>query len=215
MSVQQEQSAFLRILSGTVRKQASMARGMRLHNAKCAIQQQEMAMEHAPARKKYIARASSVERRVGNDRKGTHSYEFGNKKPITFSYTVVLVTTAPTIHDTIPSCHLYSPPSSWCTRTRSVAHSSGCSRPQLKRKKMVGPQLNRPFHGPQLNRPTPQKWPQLKRRTFAMPQLKRPKMLRAPTKATHFCDAPTKTTHFCDAPTKATDIVRWPQLKRY
>ena len=63
MSVQQEQSAFLRILSGTVRKQASMARGTRLHNAKCAIQQQEMAMEHAPARKKYIARASSVERR--------------------------------------------------------------------------------------------------------------------------------------------------------
>ena len=118
MSVQQEQSAFLRILSGTVRKQASMARGMRLHNARCAIQQQEMAMEHAPARKKYIARASSVERRVGNDRKGTHSYEFGNKKPITFSYTVVLiVTTAPTIHDTIPSCHLYSPPS-----TRAHAH---------------------------------------------------------------------------------------------
>ena len=69
MSVQQEQSAFLRILSGTVRKQASMARGMRLHNAKCAIQQQEMAMEHAPARKKYIARASSASS-VGNDRKG-------------------------------------------------------------------------------------------------------------------------------------------------
>ena len=43
MSVQQEQSAFLRILSGTVRKQASMARGMRLHNARCAMQQQEMA----------------------------------------------------------------------------------------------------------------------------------------------------------------------------
>ena len=31
---------------------------------RCAIQQQQMAMEHAPARKKYIARASSV----GNDR---------------------------------------------------------------------------------------------------------------------------------------------------
>ena len=46
-SVQQEQSAFLRILSGTVRKQTSMARGTRLHNTKCAMQQQEMAMEHA------------------------------------------------------------------------------------------------------------------------------------------------------------------------
>ena len=63
MSVQQEQSAFLRILSGTVRKQTSMARGTRLHNTRCAIQQQQMAMEHAPAHKKYTARASSVERR--------------------------------------------------------------------------------------------------------------------------------------------------------
>jgi hypothetical protein len=62
MSVQQEQSAFLRILSGTVRKQASMARGTRLHNAKCAMQQQEMAMEHAPARNKYAC--TSVERRA-------------------------------------------------------------------------------------------------------------------------------------------------------
>ena len=61
-SVQQEQSAFLRILSGTVRKQTSMARGTRLHNAKCAMQQQEMAMEHAPARNKYAC--TSVERRA-------------------------------------------------------------------------------------------------------------------------------------------------------
>ena len=63
MSVQQEQSAFLRILSGTVRKQASMARGTRLHNAKCAIQQQDMAMEHAPARKKIYCTSVEVERR--------------------------------------------------------------------------------------------------------------------------------------------------------
>ena len=35
-------SAFLRILSGTVRKQTSMARGTRLHNTKCAMQQQEI-----------------------------------------------------------------------------------------------------------------------------------------------------------------------------
>ena len=47
-------SAFLRILSGTVRKQTSMARGTRLHNTKCAMQQQDMAMEHAPARKKCL-----------------------------------------------------------------------------------------------------------------------------------------------------------------
>ena len=58
--MQQEQSAFLRILSGSVRKQTSMARGTRLHNTRCAIQQQEMAMEHAPARKEYIARASGT-----------------------------------------------------------------------------------------------------------------------------------------------------------
>ena len=55
----QEQSAFLCIVRSTVHKQTSMARGTRLHNTKCAMQQQEMAMEHAPARKKYGASGAS------------------------------------------------------------------------------------------------------------------------------------------------------------
>ena len=49
MSVQQEQSEFLHMLSGTVRKQVTMTRGIRLHNTKCAIELREMAVEHAPA----------------------------------------------------------------------------------------------------------------------------------------------------------------------
>ena len=52
--MQQGQSAFLRILSGNVLKQTSMARGTRLHNTRCAIQQQEMVKEHAPGSLKYI-----------------------------------------------------------------------------------------------------------------------------------------------------------------
>lgn len=50
MSVQQGQSEFLRMLSGTVRKQVAMTRGIRLLNTRCAIELRDMAVEHAPER---------------------------------------------------------------------------------------------------------------------------------------------------------------------